>query len=267
MDLFDALGFRWNRDGVDVTAPTHPVERAAFRFKHMLAEFVWDAAVLEGNPFTYPQVKTLLDGVTVGGHRLSDHEQVIRLAVSLTELYDRVKKRTFAVDKATFCWLHACVAEDEAMEWGKFRGEGSVHDYWPHVALGEQGTHWPPATEPGGGNLDRLFADGLAALEADVANPLERGMAFFLFGALQQFFFDGNKRTSRLMMNGILMSHGIDAISVPARRAEEFNEKMIRFYVGKDATEMMHFLVDCHPEADLIRRLSQPATPGGPAAR
>jgi len=50
-------------------------------------------------------------------------------------------------------------------------------------------------------------------------------------------------------MNGILMSHGIDAISVPAAKAQEFNEAMVRFYLSKDATEMMAFLVGCHPEA------------------
>jgi prophage maintenance system killer protein len=73
-------------------------------------------------------------------------------------------------------------------------------------------------------------------------------MAFFLFGALQQFYFDGNKRTARFMMNGVLLSHGCDAISVPAKRAQEFNENMVRFYLGKDATEMMRFLIDCQPK-------------------
>ena len=69
---------------------------------------------------------------------------------------------------------------------------------------------------------------------------------------MQQFFFDGNKRTSRFMMNGILMSNGIDAISVPAAKAHEFNEKMVRFYLTRDATEMMAFLVDCHEDAPRI---------------
>ncbi len=50
------------------------------------------------------------------------------------------------------------------------------------------------------------------------------------------------------MMNGILMSAGIDAISVPAARAQEFNEKMVRFYLAKDATEMIAFLLSCHPD-------------------
>jgi hypothetical protein len=69
-----------------------------------------------------------------------------------------------------------------------------------------------------------------------------------LFGALHKFFFDGNSSTSRLMMNGVLMSNGIDAISVPAQRAGDFNEKTVGFYTSKDATEMMAFLAECHPE-------------------
>jgi hypothetical protein len=54
------------------------------------------------------------------------------------------------------------------------------------------------------------------------------------------------------LMNGILMSAGIDALSVPAAKAQEFNENMVRFYLTKDATEMMAFLLDCHPDVAQI---------------
>ena len=30
------------------------------------------------------------------------------------------------------------------------------------------------------------------------------------------------------------------------------NEKMVRFYLSKDATEMMAFLAGCHPDAEAI---------------
>lgn len=54
------------------------------------------------------------------------------------------------------------------------------------------------------------------------------------------------------MMNGVLMSHGIDAISIPAAKAQEFNEKMVSFYVSKDATEMMAFIMGCADESSLL---------------
>ena len=248
MTLFSDLGFEWDRSTVPGNLPTHTIQRVCFRFHRMLPEFVWDASVLEGNPFTYPEVKTLLDGVTIGGRKVSDQEQILNLAESSKELLARVKAGKFAFDKSTFCDLHRLVARNEALEWGLFRGEGDEVHYTPDVGLGTLGRHTPLPTVAGAPELNRVFAAGVNALNEQVPNAFERGCAFFLFGALQQFFFDGNKRTSRFMMNGVLMSHGIDAISVPAQRAAEFNEKMVRFYLSKDATEMMAFLFDCHPK-------------------
>ncbi len=246
MDLFSALGFNWNRLKTPDTISTHSIERVTFRFHQMLSVFVWDASVLEGNPFTYPEVKTLLDGVSVGGRKISDQEQVLNLAESSKHLLALVKTSKFSLDKATFTELHSLVARNEALEWGHFRGEGKEISYTPDVALGEQGRYTPLPTLTGAPDLNRVFIEGVEELNNQVAHPFEKALAFFLFGALQQFFFDGNKRTSRFMMNGILMSAGIDAISVPAAKVQEFNEKMVRFYLNKDATEMMEFMVGCY---------------------
>jgi len=248
MNLFDALGFRWTRGAGFLDAPRVSVERAVFRMHRMLPEYVWDAGVLEGNPFTFPEVKTLLEGVTVGGRKLSDQEQIANLAESSKRLLSLVKAGEFALNKATFCELHGIVARNEALEWGHFRGEGKETQFTPEVALGEGKRYTPPATDPGGARLNGIFSTGLQSLDGEVVNPLERGIAFFLFGALQQFFFDGNKRTSRFMMNGVLMSHGIDAISIPAARAQQFNTKMVDFYLTREATEMMRFVVECAPQ-------------------
>ena len=249
MNLFNYLGFQWDRASLaSIQLPTHTRERVAFRFHRMLPEFVWDASVLEGNPFTFPEVKTLLDGITVGGRKLSDQEQVLNLAISSRRLLALVKAGKFVLDKTTFTDLHALVARHEALEWGHFRGEGEETRYTPDVSLGEQGRYTPLPTCAGAPELNRVFSQGVQVLQEEVNQPFEQAAAFFLFGALQQFFFDGNKRTSRFMMNGILMGAGIDAISIPAAQAQAFNEKMVRFYLQRDATEMMQFLLECHPD-------------------
>jgi hypothetical protein len=256
MALFDTLGFQWNRDSVPREVPRASLERVVFRFRRMLPEYVWDAGVLEGNPFTFPEVKTLLEGVTVGGRKLSDQEQILNLAESSKYLVDLVKNREFKLGKSTFCSLHSLVARNEALEWGHFRGEGLETQFTPDVALGERGRFTPLATESGAGRLNEVFASGIRSLEQNVTNPFERATAFFLFGSLQQFFFDGNKRTSRFMMNGVLMTEGVDAVSIPAIRAAEFNSRMVNFYTSRDATEMMAFVLDCHPEVSQIRQLN-----------
>jgi prophage maintenance system killer protein len=256
MALFETLGFKWDRDSVPREIPRASLERVIFRFRRMLPEYVWDAGVLEGNPFTFPEVKTLLEGVTVGGRKLSDQEQILNLAESAKHLVDLVKNREFELDKSIFCSLHALVARNEALEWGHFRGEGLETQFTPDVALGERGRFTPFITEPGAVRLNEVFSSGVRSLQRDVPNAFERATAFFLFGSLQQFFSDGNKRTSRFMMNGVLMTEGIDAVSIPAVRAAEFNSRMVDFYTSRDATEMMTFVLDCHPEAAKIRQLN-----------
>jgi Fic family protein len=248
MTMQDALGFGWDERAVARAfrgiRPRDP-ERAAWRFRQSLAEYVWDAAVLEGNAFTYPEVQTLLDGVTVGGRKLTDERQVLNLAEAAGSLAETVLTGAFEMSKPTSDHFHYLIARDEAFDAGGFRGEG--HEMMtPSVYLGGAGRYTPPATERGGANLRAIYEQGIPEI-LELPGPLEQAVAYFLFGALMQFYFDGNKRTARYMANGWLMAHGYDAISIPAARRLEFNELMIPFYRDKDGTAMAEFLASCYP--------------------
>jgi hypothetical protein len=245
-ELFDTLGFSWDRQRVPVISSPQDVERAVWRYVRSLPEFVWDAAQLEGNPFTYPEVQTLLDGTTVGGRKISDERQVLNLAESSRRLAVMVRERTFRLDKATSDELHDLIASGEAFDAGMFRGEGSER-MTPSVFLGEHGRHVPPETEPGGANLRTLHAAGVAAIIDGIEAVFEQAVVYCLFACRNQFYFDANKRTSRAMMNGHLMSHGIDAISVPAARRLDYNTAMIDFYRGADATRMIELFAEWCP--------------------
>ena len=94
----------------------------------------------------------------------------------------------------TFTSLHSFVAREEALKWGVFR-ESSVNiggtDYQvPHADL-----------------LKKLFKDGIKEIKK-INHPIVKAITMFLFAAKCQFFYDGNKRTARLMMNGILIEAG-----------------------------------------------------------
>ena len=221
MDLFDALGFRWDRTQIGANLPKHPTNRTLFAFQRNLDGYIWNEAKLEGNPLRFAEVKTLMDGITVGQRKVADVQQVMLLIYSGRFLLNLLKAGKFEINRNVFTALHSADASNAPNSQRFFKTD-----------------------------LIGLFEDGVTALEAHVQDPFEKAAAFFLFGALQQFFFDGNKRTSRFMMNGILMTAGIDAISVPASKAQDFNEKMVRFYMHKDATEMMAFLVECHPDSE-----------------
>jgi Fic family protein len=242
VDLFEAVGFRWDRLAVPPVQPG-TVKRALWRFSRSLPEFVWDAAMLEGNPFTYPEVQTLMEGVTVGGRKLSDERQILNLAAASRRLGELVSAQGFALTKAISDELHGLIAIGEALEHGHFRGEGT-ETATPRVYLGEFGELTPPTTEPGAAKLRIIHADGLRAI-GSIESPFEQALVYCLFGCITQFYFDGNKRTSRAMMNGHLMMSGIDAISVPARRRVEYNSLMTDFYYSRNADGMIAFFHSC----------------------
>ena len=242
----ERLGFSYQR--CSFASQSEPdVKRAVFRAKKILDGIVYDTVALEGNPFTFPEVKTLMEGITVGGHRVEDANQVLNQAQSWRRLFHLVENKRFSLSEDTAMQLHALVAKEEAPSWGVFR-DGPV---------GIGGTdHRPPPHE----KLPELFRQGAQALR-EIADPHERGMCTFLFASLHQFFWDGNKRTARLMMNGILLSEGYDAISVPAASRLEFNNRIVAFYDTKDATAMISFLAECSLDRTL-RRIPDRDAPG-----
>ncbi len=233
------LGFRLPDFTIETTTPSN-TRRACFRARKVLEEIVYDTVALENNPFTFPEVKTLIEGITVGGHKIEDAQQVLNQAQSWRRLLHEVATGTFVpftdgLDSALR--LHALAAKEEALEWGKLRG-GTVS-----IA----GTsHELPAAE----TLESVCRTGAHALQ-DVRCVHTRAAATFLFVARNQLFWDGNKRTGRLLMNGLLLSAGHDAITVPAKKRQEFNTKMLRFYDTADSSEMIELLVGCSIDKEL----------------
>jgi Fic family protein len=192
-------------------------------------DFIYNTSALEGNAMTYPEVQTLLEGVTVGGHKLSDEQQILNQNKSVNLLFDLIEKEQFKVDKNTLLKLHEKVAFEEALSWGEFRTSG--------VNIG--GTEYLP---PKADKLDALFEQGREEIE-QITHPIVRAITYFLFGAKCQFFYDGNKRTSRLMMNGILLDNGYPILNIKAKDKLEFNKQMIAFYDGEDITRSIEYLM------------------------
>ena len=88
-----STGFALGRSRIHTTTQPNKA-RAIFRARKALEEVVYDTVALEGNPFTFPEVKTLMDGITVGGRRVEDDEQVLNQARSWRELIARVEAGT-----------------------------------------------------------------------------------------------------------------------------------------------------------------------------
>jgi Fic family protein len=192
---------------------------------------VHDSVLLEGLNFTLPEISTLLEGVTVGGHKLSDQQIAINQGEAWRYLFDAVKHDRFSVSVEFVCALHALAGKEEALEWGQFRS-GMV------TIAGSE--YMPPKVS----ELPSKFNALMVSLN-EIEDVYDKAIHVFLSMARNQFFYDVNKRMGRLMMNGVLLSAGYPPLNLSAKKKLEFNELMMRFYDSGDEVEMNAFMRSC----------------------
>ena len=213
---------------------------ALFLLQKQLPDFVSDSVNLEGIHCTVPEVQTLMEGISVGGRKLEE-ELIIHNQISAWRfLIKSVRENTFDFSKPFVCQLHTIAGKDESLTWGMFR-DGSVSisgtSYTP-PDYQDLDYHWnklenlicPDANEQKMINIDKIYAQAIRV---------------FLQIARNQFFFDVNKRTGRLMMNGVLLAKGLPAINLPASRHLEFNRLMLDFYPSDHERPMCDFMLTC----------------------
>jgi Fic family protein len=213
-------------------APNH--DKALMLAQKAVSVFVYDAVRLEGINFTLPEVQTLLQGVTVGGHKLSDQQIAVNQGDAWKRLFEMIKQERFQLTAQCACELHRLAAKEEALEWGCFRS-GSV------LIAGTD--YEPPEAE----QLPGLFDDMVHQAGA-LGDIYDQAIHVFLMMARCQFFYDVNKRMGRFMMNGHLLNHGYPAINIPASRQLEFNERMLAFYDSGNQADMNCFVRSCMDE-------------------
>ena len=255
MNIFEKLGFWWDQKAMPTTAPERGFDQVMKRFDKSIEDFVWNASAIDGNPFTREEVETLLKGISVGNRTLCDQGQVLSLIEAYKYLHKQLVSQDFSLSKSHFSTVQSYVTQCEHWEYGVFRGEGRELKFTPSVRLGST-RYYPTPTVAGGVALNRHFHQTIASLENEIPNGLIRAIAFYMAAMLNQYFFSGNKRVASLMMNAILLSEGIDAINILASKKKIYDEKMSRFFQTKNATEMMLFLMQCHPASTILAESS-----------
>ena len=225
--------------------------KALWDAKKIIAQIVTDVVNLEDINYTVPEVQTLLDGITVGGHKVQDELITLNQIKAWQFLFASIENQTFAVSLPFVLKLHSLVADKEAMAWGEFRNR----------MLSISGTNYiPPQPTKLKELWDQLESETNKQLNKNNAlkpdafshfkevNVYTAAIHLFAKMARTQFFFDGNKRTGRMMMSGILLANGYPMINVPAKRKVEFNQVMIDYYNNEQSDPVYKFLVSCLPE-------------------
>ena len=182
---------------------------------------------LENNPTTLPQTAIILAGQSVGGISIFDLMQVKNYGDGAKALTDLIIRDKFSLSVSAACLLHHYVGKEDALEWGIIRTKD----------VSSHNISFVPPTK----NLEQIIQNDFNFLQHEVANPVERAIGVFLFMARNQPFYDANKRTASLMINGCLMVNGYFPITVLNQNSEEFHRELGLFYESGNADNMFRF--------------------------
>lgn len=201
------------------------VKENVFHAKKIIIQNIYNSAKLEGCNITFPETETILNGVNVPGVSIGDIECIINLRNAWNYLLKTIEQ-PLTLDY--ICKINGEVARNEALEWGKLR-TGKV---------GISGTSYiPPIPKKADveNQLDKLF---------NLSTVTSQAIYYFLWATRNQLFWDGNKRTSTLIANKILISSGKGLFTVKESNLLAFNTKLSAFYESADYSQIDDFLYE-----------------------
>ena len=199
-------------------------EQSIFLAKKKYDENVYCGMRMENRAVTFPQTKTILQGVNVPNVQLSDIQAILNMRDAWRFLLDTMDQ---PITHEYLCKINEYIARNEALEWGKLR-TGSVMisgtDYLPPV----------PSQE--------AVSDDLREILCADATVTEKALEAFVWGARGQFFWDGNKRTSMTLANKILLSSGAGFLTITDKHMEQFNTLLVDYYSTGNSRALKDFL-------------------------
>lgn len=219
------------------------VGRAVARFGARGTEAIYNDATLEGMGFTIPEIADILGGTHVPGHTEGEREQVADMQKAARFLITRAKEGPIEPSQQISDDLHIFIASHLAIPTLEFRGDQRKRYDGPQVHLG-RGERFRSLDAR---VLRPVLESGLSLIRT-IEHPVVRGTTWAAFAAYHQFYFDGNKRTGRYVMNAICMSHGYDAILVPAARKAEYEDTVVAALRSGDLTDHVRFLIDLYDD-------------------
>ena len=201
-------------------------EQSRFLAKKKWDENVYCGMKMENRAVTFPQTKTILDGVNVPGVQLDDIQAILNMRDAWRYLLSALDE---PITLEYLCKLNEFIARNEALEWGKLR-TGRV---------GISGTDYAPSVPDAETAREELSA----ILNADTT-ATEKALTAFAWGARGQFFWDGNKRTSLMLANRILLDAGAGMLTIAEKNMEAFNTQLLEYYNTGNAEPLKAYLYE-----------------------
>lgn len=196
-----------------------------FLAKRNLVDNIYSNARLEGLNITFPQTKTILEGINVPELKIDEIQCILNLRDAWSYVINNIETE---FNLEFIRKVNEFVARNESIAWGKLRN-GKVEitgtTYIPDI----------PNEEQVNKDIEKILK---------IENTTERAIEYMLYGMRNQLFWDGNKRTSTICANKIMIQNGNGIIKIPDDKLQEFTTLLSEFYTTNDKEKIKQFIFD-----------------------
>ena len=200
-------------------------EQNLFLAKKVLVSNIYNSARLEGINTTYPDTKTILEGINVPSLKLDEITCILNLRDAWNYVLTNIDSE---INLDFICKVNSYVSRNESLEWGVLRN-GTVGingvDYISDIPIKEDVIN----------NIDKILKE---------ENITTKAIDLMLYLMRSQIFWDGNKRTSMIIANKILIVNGCGVITVKEENINEFNILLTEYYNTNVKDKLIKFLYE-----------------------
>lgn len=200
------------------------IEQNIFVAKRNIIDYIWKSARLEGIGVTFPDTEAIYNGITVPNMKVDD----IIAINNLKHAWQFVLKNIdYSIDFPYICKLNQLIGNSNLIYDAGFIRKITV-------SIG--GTTWKPDLP-----IESQIKEDILKIK-DIESPTERAIDLMLYLMRKQIFVDGNKRTSMLAANQVMISNGAGIISIPIEWQRDFTDLLIKYYETNKANVIKTFV-------------------------
>lgn len=199
------------------------IEQNIFLAKRNLVDNIYSNARMEGLNITFPETKTILEGINVPNLKIDEIQCILNLRDAWRYTINNINEK---FDLSFICKINELVARNESISWGTLRN-GNVEI---------TGTEYIPEIP----NEEKVQKDIEKILK--IESNTEKAIEYMLYGMRSQLFWDGNKRTSTICANKIMIENGCGIIKVPDNKLQDFTILLSDYYTTNNKDKLKEFI-------------------------
>lgn len=181
------------------------VEENVFWAKRNLVDYIWKGANLEGIAITFPETRTLFEGVSVQGKSLPDMNRILQIKHGWQYLLATLEEElTVAYIKKLYLELGKTIL----LSGSSFHMDGGKKTACRYSS--------PMAVQ------DENVEVSLKQILCSESDWTEKALDLMLSLVKQKLFYDGNKQIAMMTANKVLISHGCGILTIAQDQLESF---------------------------------------------